>query len=285
MAVEKQFNNKHYGGLEFEKPNILPYGDTYFSQDTGSLFKYNKEGVGVRIQGASNQIVVTKDNYEDTLGGTIDSTKEYFIDGVINIGTTQIRVPEGGIRLQGYSAPLSGLISTEDNHTMFINETAICGTIFLSFLYIIESGTNSKVYDLVNDGTGFYFNSGLSYINCTSLGELDSFSQGVEENVIKVGGSPSLTLSGAWEGWGAKNIRMRDMSNTTIKPLFDKGTNFTMNSRFAFESNIDLGTLQPFLGFEPANFPNPSTLQLRDCQITRGGIHNSNDTPSISDRS
>ena len=68
----------------------------------------------------SNQIIVTQDNFETTIGGLIDSTKEYFLDGIINMGSTQITIPPAGLTLRGYSFDLSGLVSTEDNYTQFL---------------------------------------------------------------------------------------------------------------------------------------------------------------------
>ena len=42
MAILRQYGINHYGGLEGEKPVELPYGDTYFAEDTNILYKYNK---------------------------------------------------------------------------------------------------------------------------------------------------------------------------------------------------------------------------------------------------
>ena len=49
----------------------------------------------------------------------IDSSKEYFLDGIIDMGTQSIEVPATGMTLRGYSFDLSGLTSSEDNYTMF----------------------------------------------------------------------------------------------------------------------------------------------------------------------
>jgi hypothetical protein len=49
--------------------------------------------------------------------------------------------------------------------------------------------------------------------------------------------------------------------------------------------NVDLGTLQPFLDFSPANFPNPSTLQIKGAIFSRDGVSNATDSnifPNIS---
>ena len=187
----------------------------------------------------ANRIIVTQDNIATTLGGVIDSTKEYFLDGIIDLGTTQITVP-----------------------------------------IIDVSGANSKVYELY-DATGFnaFEFQRVNYNNCTSLGDIYDYRQGLESGTGRFGGSPSLTLHGLWlGGYRITTSIVRSMSDLTTEPLFKAGTLFQMNSRFLTDMNVDLGDLQSLLDFAPSNFPNASTLQLKGCEITRGGIYVSNDT-------
>ena len=103
-----------------------------------------------------NRIVVNQSNYLSTIGGTIDSTKEYFIDGIVDVGTTSIVVPTTGMTLRGQSFDISGLVSTEDNYTMFVSETSLIGSgnILGQDYYIETSGVSSKVYEIY-DATGF----------------------------------------------------------------------------------------------------------------------------------
>ena len=68
------------------------------------------------------------------------------------------------------------------------------------------------------------------------------------------------------------------MSNATTEPLFKAGTAFVMNSRFLTDINCDLGTLQPFCDFTPANFPNPSTVQVKGAILSRDGVFSAADT-------
>ena len=67
----------------------------------------------------ANRVVVTQDNAIAVLGGAIDSDKEYFLDGIIDMGSTSIEIPPGGIYIRGYNFDISGLISTENNYTLF----------------------------------------------------------------------------------------------------------------------------------------------------------------------
>ena len=238
----------------------------------------------------TNQIIVTQSNVATTLGGVIDSTKEYFLDGVIDLGTTQITVPVNGIELKGYSFNGSGLHSTADNYTMFISESIAIGSgdILGVDFHIEVSGTNSKVYE-VYDANGFHAieMNRVNYNNCTSLGDIYDYRQGLELGTGRFGGSPSLTLHGLWiGGFRISTSITRSMSDTTTEPLFKAGALFQMNSRFLTDMNVDLGTLQPFLDFAPANFPNPSSLELMDVLLTRDGVINAEDaniTPNISE--
>ena len=240
-------------------------------------------------QGLENRIIVTQSNFATTIGGVIDSTKDYFIDGIIDLGTTQITVPATGITITGYSFDLSALISSEDNYTMFVSESIAIGSgdmIGFDF-YVSVTGTNSKVYE-VYDATGlnaFEFIR-VNYINCTSLGDIYDYRQGLESGTGRFGGSPSLTLHGLWVGgYRITTSIVRSMSDTTTEPLFKAGTLFQMNSRFLTDINCDLGTLQPFCDFIPANFPNDGTIQFKGVLMTRDGVANSNDaniTPNLS---
>ena len=239
-----------------------------------------------------NIVIVNQANHATTLGGVIDSTKEYFLDGVIDMGATPITVPVNGLTLRGYSFDISGLTSSENNYTMFVSETPEIGSgDLLGFdYYITVTGSGSKVYELYDfDGNSAIEFVRVNYNNCTSLGDMHSYRQGLESGTGRFGGSPSLTLHGTWlGGYRIATSIVRGMSNSTTAPLFGAGTAFQMNSRFTADTNCDLGTLQPLLDFQSSNFPNPSTLQLNSCEITRNGVHNAEDaniTPNISSAS
>lgn len=235
---------------------------------------------GKKSKNISSRIIVNQSNVVDTLGGVIDSDKEYFIDGMIDMGSTQITVPASGISLAGLNFDVSGLYSTEDNYTMFISPVGGSGN-FLGRDYEIRvSGTNSKVYDL-KDATGnnaFEF-ARVNYIDCTSLGVIEDYRQGLENGTGRFGSSPSLTLEGSWGGgYRISTSIVRGMSNLTNEPLFKKGASFVMQSRFLTDMNVDLGSLQPLFDFEPLNFPNPGTLQVKLAEVTRGGSYDAEDT-------
>ena len=110
--------------------------DSNLTYECGALYIKNDElivhagGAFKQLSSAAlnNRIVVTQSNFATTIGGVIDSTKDYFIDGIIDLGTTQITVPPTGITITGYSFDLSALTSSEDNYTMFVSESIAIGS-------------------------------------------------------------------------------------------------------------------------------------------------------------
>jgi len=276
----------------FTNPVAIIYSITITAGNWNNIVLANViDYVSVEPTILENMVIVNQSNIESTLGAVIDPNKSYFIDGIIDMGTTSITVPVGGLELKGYSFNTSALVSTADNYTMFVSETPVIGSgnILGVDFYIETSGVNSKVYE-VYDATGFHAIelNRINYINCTSLGDMYNYRQGLELGTGRFGGSPSLTLHGTWVGgFRISTSITRNMSDTTTEPLFKAGTAFVMNSRFLTDMNVDLGALQPFCDFLPANFPNPSTLEFVDVLLTRNGVTNAEDSniaPNISER-
>ena len=229
-----------------------------------------------------NRIIVTQANKDTILGGVIDSTKEYFLDGIIDMGSTQITVPPTGMTILGLSFDISGLTSSEDNYTMFISESIGIGSgnLLGADYFISVLGAGSKVYELY-DATGFnaFEFSRINYIDCTDLGDIYDYRQGLEDGTGRFGGSPSLTLHGLWRGgYRITTSIVRSLAGTMTKPLFKEGTLFQMNSRFLTDINCDLPTLAPFCDFQTINFINPSTVQVKGAIISRDGGFNADDT-------
>ena len=264
--------------------------DSNLTYECGALYVKNDElivhagGEFKQLSSAAlnNRIVVTQSNVATTLGGVIDSTKNYFIDGIIDLGTTQITVPTTGITISGYSFDLSALTSSEDNYTMFVSESIAIGSgnVLGSDYYVSVTGANSKVYELY-DATGFnaFEFTRINYIDCTSLGDIYDYRQGLESGTGRFSGSPSLTLHGLWRGgYRITTSIVRSLAGTMTEPLFKEGTLFQMNSRFLTDINCDLPTLAPFCDFQTVNFPNPSTVQIKGAIFSRDGAFDATDT-------
>tara|TARA_R110002167_G_scaffold54889_3_gene156372 strand:- start:2458 stop:6339 length:3882 start_codon:yes stop_codon:yes gene_type:complete len=244
---------------------------------------------GLPAHALNNRIVVTQDNYLTTICGVIDSEKEYFLDGIININNNSVTIPSTGISIKGYSFDLSGLISSYDSYTMFVSENPSIGSgnVLGSDYLITTSGAGSKVYELY-DSTGFnaFEFSRVNYIDCTSLGDLHSYRQGLETGTGRFGGSPTLTLHGTWiGGYRITTSIVRGLSSLMTAALFAEGVGFSMQNRFLTDINVDLSVRAELLDFTPSNFPNPSTLQLQGCNVTRNGNVDADDsslTPNVS---
>ena len=214
------------------------------------------------------------------LSGILDSTKVYFIDGIVDMGTQSVEVPATGLNLLGGTFDVSQLISSADNYTMFTSPVGGSGNVLGQDYGVTTSGTNSKVYDLT-DATGFnaFEFQRINYNNCTSLGDLYNYRQGLEGGTGRFGGSPSLTLHGTWVGgFRITTSIVRSLAGTMTEPLFKAGTAFQMNSRFLTDINCDLPALAALADFATANFPNPSTLQVKGAIISRNGVFNAADT-------
>lgn len=231
-------------------------------------------GIGV----LSNRIVVTQANVATTLGGTIDSTKEYFLDGIIDMTGVSVTVPSGGIDIRGYNNEISGLECADNTYTMFSGATS--GNVFMFDVHLEVTGTSSKLFDLVgNTGNEAYEVYNVNYNNCTSIGELDNFRQGLEGGTGRFGGTPSLILSGTWTGgFRISSSIVRGLDDAWTGSLFEEGTAFTMDSRFLTDINCDLGLLNSLLDFKTTNFMGSSLLQLNNCIVSRKGVIDPTDT-------
>jgi hypothetical protein len=236
-----------------------------------------------------NLIVCTQLNKGTTLGGVIDSTKEYFIDGTIDLGATSIEIPIGGMHIKGYDFNISGLTSSQASYTMFTSPVGGSGDVLWSNFKIEVTGANSQVLDIVSDDGGKAFEiDKINFNNCTSLGEIDNYRQGLESGTGRFGGTPNLILSGAWSGgYFVETSIARGLTDGSYA-LYEKGTGFVMGSRFRSNANVDLNATVAFFDFDEANFTNPSTVQLDGCIATRNGAIDSGDstiTPNITQSS
>ena len=226
-------------------------------------------------------IVVNQANLATTLGGTIDSTKVYVIDGSIDFTGTglSIEVPATGISFKGTTFDISKLICSDTSYTLFTSPVGGSGNVLGIDCAIEITGTTSQVYDLT-DATGFnaFEFTRINYNNCTSLGTITGYRQGFEAGTGRFGGTPELTLAGTWVGgYFIDSSIVRGLVDGTYS-LYKAGASFTMASRFRTNQNIDLPASASFVDFAPVNFPNPSTVQLDGCIISRNGVFNASDS-------
>ncbi len=232
--------------------------------------------------GLTGRVVVT----EASQLATINPTVEYFIDGVVDMGTQTIEVPAGGINIRGFNLGISKLISTQPNYTLFTSPVGGSGNVLDQDITYDVSGTNSSVYALT-DASGFsaFEHNRVNWENCTSLGYIDGYRQGLELGTGRFGGTPQLELRGTWiGGYKCTTTIVRSLTDGAYS-LFSAGVGFTMSSRFFSDVNADLNTTVSLIDFAPSNFPNPSTLQLQGCEMSRNGTKDAGDTtllPNVS---
>ena len=229
------------------------------------------------LDDVDNRIVVNQSNVATTLGGTIDSAKQYFIDGSIDMSGVTVTVPSTGIFIKGYNLDLSFLTCADNSYVMFDGATA--GNVFFQDISLEVTGTASQVFDLTN-GSGFSAVElvRVNFNNCTAIGELNGYRQGLETNTGRFGGTPELTLSGTWIGGYFIDVSIvRGLTNGGYA-LYKAGTGFSMRSRFRTNQNIDLPASASFFDFAPSNFVNPSTVQVQGALVSRSGVFDATDT-------
>lgn len=235
-----------------------------------------------------NRIVVNQANLATTLGTTIDPDKEYFLDGIVDFAGTglNVEIPAGGIQISGYNFNISGIENTDAAFTLFTSPVGGSGDVLFKDFFVDIQGAGSEVYDLTGDtGAEAIEIDRINFNNCSSLGTITAYRQGLEVGTGRFGGTPELTLAGAWSGgYFIDTSIVRSLTNG-VYTIFRAGIGFVMSSRFRSNQNIDLPASVSFLDFAPANFPNSSTLQLEDCIVSRAGVFDASDsnlTPNVS---
>lgn len=232
------------------------------------------EGSPVQSDALNNAVTVLQ---ASDLEGDLSSDVLYFIPGRVVVGSTSIVVPAGGLNLVGNNANVSGLISSDDSFSLFTSPAGGSGDLFYSSLAVEITGTGSQVYDLTDsDGTHAVECTQINFNNCTSLGEITDYRQGLEENTGRFGGTPELTLSGTWNGFRISTSIVRGLDDITA--LFQAGTGFTFDGRFITGINCDLPTNGALIDFAPSNVVNDESLILQGTFITRDGAIDPSDT-------
>lgn len=226
------------------------------------------EGSPVRSDGVNNIVTVTQ---ASDLEGDLSSSVMYLVPGRVDMGSTSIVVPAGGLNIIGNNANVTGLISSEDSFTLFTSPAGGSGNLFISNLAIEVTGSGSQVYDLTDvTGNNAVEVAQINYNNCSSLGELTDYRQGLEENTGRFGGAPELTLSGEWNGFRISLGIARGLEDITA--LFRAGTDFTFDGRFITDINCDLPTNGALMDFAPSNVVTDEGLMFTGAFITRDGV-------------
>lgn len=236
--------------------------------------------------GSGNWDLITKESASlvlvktaSDLSGTLDSSKVYLIDGIINMGSQTIEIPPGGLNLMGHSFNVSKLISSASGYTMFTSPAGGSGDLLGVDYTVTTSGVGSQVY-FIESATGFnaFELTRVNYDDCSSLGTISEYRQGLEVGTGRFGGTPELILKGNWVGGFLIDTSITRGLTDGAYALFKAGVGFVMNSRFRCNMNVDLPASACLVDFVPSNFPVPSTLQIQNAVVTRSGSFDATDT-------
>lgn len=218
----------------------------------------------------------------------IDSTKEYFIDGEVEI-TQPIVVPSGGILLNGYGASLSRLKSTTNNLTMFTSPVGGSGDVNAQKITIEVSGTGSRVFAITADtGLEAAEFTDVNFENCTSRGYIDGYRQGLESNIALFGGTPTLEFRGTWlGGFRIDTLIARGLINSNYS-LYTSDASQVFNTRFGGNPNIELPSNVKAFTFIAGNFAQDGLLQISGANFQGtgtvfGGIDHTNTRVKVKD--
>ena len=216
-----------------------------------------------------NEIIVQQ---ASDLAGTLDSSANYLIDGVVDMGSQSITVPQGGLQVHGLGFGTSKLISTENNYTMFVDDGVYSGDLFLTNLDVEVSGTSSKVWDLDNNENGQAVECiSVNFLNCVDLGSLDSFRQFLWSNVALINCVDGVEFIGVWSGGMRATtaiIVQAGVTATFTGTLFKAGAGLTINGRFLTDFNAeDIADAGTFCDFAPANIIQNSRFQVAGLSI------------------
>lgn len=222
---------------------------------------------------------------EEIFNKVLDSSKIYMIDAILDFNSTdKIIVPAGGLSISGYGFDISGFKGIQPNSILFENAVGGCGNLFMTNISIEVSGTNSKVFNLTNAGapTGGADAIELNVVNfqnCTSLGELINFRQGLWDNIGVFGVKDGLTLSGTWSGgFRSGLIIVRNFGTASVTSvLFKKGTDLLFKSRFLTDLNADFKVSGLMSDFTADNFDAINLFQIKGAHLTRNGLINSSE--------
>lgn len=214
---------------------------------------YFRDGI---LQSSAQTVVVRS---PEDISGTLDSSKVYVIDGVVDMGDTPIFVPEGGLAIEGYGFGISQLFSSSAGYEMFVVDPAggYSGNLFLNRMEISCTGVGSKVFNLDNQNNGSAAEcTTVNFLFTEDLGELTAYRQVLWENVALVDCVTGLTLSGNMiGGLRATTAIVVDLgSDTFTGTVFKAGTGLVIQRRVISDMNAeDINAAGAFCDFAPSN--------------------------------
>lgn len=193
----------------------------------------------------------------------IDSSKNYMIDGEIDMGDQSIEVPETGISISGLNGArdTSILSSSEDNFTMFTSPSGgYSGNVVMESMTVQVTGTNSKAFDLDNDGNNNALDIvGVNFTSCTSLGDLTDYRQLLMDNIGFIFIDDGLTFNGTWTGIRVTTAIVVVFPAST---LFSAGVGFTVGNVLSDINFLSVNSASVLFDFSPSNIVDNGGFRL-----------------------
>lgn len=212
----------------------------------------------------AESIIVVKEASQ--LSGALDSTKAYLIDGAIDMGSTQITVPTGGLTIVGVDFNVSSLTSSENSYTMFVSAGgSYSGDLILRNVQVTTSGTSSQVMDIDNNENGNALEcTDVNFFNCTSLGEMTDYRQGLWSRVGIIQCDDGLTMSGNWSGGFAILDSIIVSAGVTFNgTLLKEGTSLSISGSVRSNMNaLQLGASGEISDMQPSNVVNDAEFRM-----------------------
>ncbi|MBL4940365.1 MAG: hypothetical protein JKY81_01730 [Colwellia sp.] len=202
------------------------------------------------------------------LSGTLLSTKRYVVDGFIDMGSTQITVPQGGLTLCGQGFNITGLFSSNTSYTMFIDDGVFSGDLFLDNIDIRVDGTGSQVFDLDNaENSNALELDKVNFTRCKDLGLVDNYRQILMTGMgfVYFGASgvvKGLTIDGAMSG-GMTILTSITLGQQSGVTLFQGGASLSIGGSLRSDMNaLSIDDASVVFNFEAADFVNDSSFFL-----------------------
>ena len=246
--------NKSIGGQD----NKLVLGGT---ARLGGI-EFTADRIGQILDNATVNTIVAKDA-SDLL--VIDSTKNYLVDGVIDMGDQPIIVPPGGISIGALNGArdTSKLISSADNYSLFTTEGgSYSGSGVMDNLTIEVTGTNSQVFNVDNAENGNAWDiTGTNFVSCTSLGQMTDYRQMLMNNVGFIFINDGLTFNGNWSGGMA--VLTSIAVGFPAATLFKEGTDLLISGSVRSDINfLSVDDAAILFDFQPSNIVNDGAFSL-----------------------
>lgn len=208
------------------------------------------------------------------LTGTLSSDILYWIDGVIDMEDNSIIVPSTGLNLYSPDPRVNKLISSEDNFTLFTNNGGGAGGFVAVGLGMEVTGTNSQVFNIDNTDDGGLDEFSLDtcdFNNCTSLGTVTGYRQGLWEVIGVINCDDGITLAGTWIG-GFRATTSIVLNMPSGGTAFKAGASLTFANRFITDMNFsNIQTGATAIDFSESNFINDETFIIIDATFTGAG--------------